>query len=271
VAVEPKCQSSDAAQRGSDLPSVVDFFCLTRRQIRLSTAVHNSARFPYISPAGTLWAVDQDGDTWKADKIVDGGYFEAEGATTLTDILSALEAEWEAHKRPGRWDDRILPLVISIENDPQPPPPNCSPPRRQTTGCQAQTMVRSLGDEASTMGIGMQIANDVLAPPIGLWSSRTGRGAYAARALAVRLVDADWAIHRFNIPKEEGADPAMSWYLSRRSQRYMAGALCPPPGAPAPDLDTGLQQLGRQLAVPDLPARIYSGEGCASLRAAAAQ
>jgi hypothetical protein len=85
VALDDTCHTSTVDQRQSppwdlgSMPSTADFFCLTRQPIPLSTAVHNSARFPYISPAGTIWAKDQNGDTWKADRIVDGGYFEVLG------------------------------------------------------------------------------------------------------------------------------------------------------------------------------------------------
>ena len=102
------------------------------------------------------------------------------------------------------------------------------------------------------MGFGMQIANDLLAPPIGLADSRSGRGAYAARALAVRLCyqglgrrpDArtdGWSAYRFNLRETQGPAPAMSWYLSRRSQRDMASDLCPATKAPNTNLDDGLR------------------------------
>jgi hypothetical protein len=278
VAVEPKCRSSDLLYTGADLPSAVDFFCLTRRQIRLSTAVHNSARFPYISPAGTLWAVDSEGHTWKADKIVDGGYVEAQGATTLNDLLEALDAGWQRAGHQGRWDDTVMPIVISIQNDPPEGEPECAHARAGDVVCLADTMTKTVGEEASTMGFGMQLANDLLAPPIGLADSRSGRGAYAARALAVRLYyrglgrrpDArtdGWSSYRFNLRETQGPAPAMSWYLSRRSQRDMAIDLCPADNAPNTNLDDGLRQLGQELTIPDLRERIRNGKGCKSLRA----
>ena len=44
--------------------------------VRLSTAAHNSARFPLISPPGSICNQDQA----IVDRIVDGGYFENYGA-----------------------------------------------------------------------------------------------------------------------------------------------------------------------------------------------
>ena len=280
IAVQPECRSSDFLSDGPDLPSTLDFFCLTPRRIRLSTAVHNSARFPYISPAGTLWADDGAGHTWKADRIVDGGYFEAEGASTLIDLLDALAADWESKKRPdqgekyqGKWDDGLLPIVISIQNDPRPPQRNCDPAKSDDLVCDAKKLSKTLGDEAETMSWKLQVANDLLAPPIGLASSRSGRGAYAARALAVKQyfagldrrpdkLEYGWTDYNLNLRETHGPAPAMSWYLSTRSQRDMTSDLCTPGG----ELDRGINQLGDELSTKDLMKRIRGGRGCQELR-----
>jgi hypothetical protein len=60
---------------------------LQTRSLTLAQAVHNSARFPYISPAGVVkLAADQS--VW--DRLGDGGYVEASGTLTLTQILQSL-------------------------------------------------------------------------------------------------------------------------------------------------------------------------------------
>ena len=53
--------------------------------IAVSTAAHNSARFPYIDAAGTLETSSEGID----DRIVDGGYFENFGAGSIYDLLRA--------------------------------------------------------------------------------------------------------------------------------------------------------------------------------------
>ena len=57
-----------------------------KEPIRLSTAVHMSARFTYISPAGTV-------EDEKARRIVDGGYYENSGGLTATDMIQAMGVE----------------------------------------------------------------------------------------------------------------------------------------------------------------------------------
>jgi hypothetical protein len=293
IALRPECKSSDTFPATPDLPSAVDFFCLTRQAIRLSTAVHNSARFPYISPAGTLWARDDAGRSWKADEIVDGGYFEAQGATTLLDILTALRQPCgqirHCADKSEEWTDEVAPILISIQNDPIDRQEGCAGARTDTPGCQGSEVRRcadapegdvwcdghkqslALGDEAGTMSWMMRLANDLLGPPIGLAASRTGRGAYAARALEVRFYNNGWPALRFNLRGAEDVDkdvaPAMSWYLSKRSLRDMATDLCEPPdqNRPRREIDNSLDQLGAALNRPDLANAVRTGIGCQAI------
>lgn len=74
---------------GSDADDVdpIDFHALLQGDISLARAAHNSARFPYVSPAGRLR--DQDG-TFRGH-IVDGGYFENTGADTAFDLITYLD------------------------------------------------------------------------------------------------------------------------------------------------------------------------------------
>jgi predicted acylesterase/phospholipase RssA len=97
----------------SQLPDAVDFHDVTGKDIPLSTATHMSARFPYVSPAGTLQKADSDGKTRIWGHVVDGGYFENSGAATAYDIFQNLL--WE---RPDAWE-KINPVILIISNDPK--------------------------------------------------------------------------------------------------------------------------------------------------------
>jgi hypothetical protein len=71
--------------------------------IRLSTAVSNSARFPIISPHGDIPSAGK-----VVDRIVDGGYFDYSG------IVSALELRAQI----VRMDEKLNPFVLFATNDP---------------------------------------------------------------------------------------------------------------------------------------------------------
>ena len=250
VAVDTNCRSFDDLAELPTLPSVVDFFCLTRSPVRLSTAVHNSARFPYISPAGTVWATDGTGKSWKADRIVDGGYFEALGATTVSDLLIKLRKE---HKL-----ENVEPIVLVIENDPAEVSPPCEFAEAEEVRCRARELAKKLGEEAGTMSFRVRNSDDVLAPVIGLAASRTGRGAYAGRALEAELaaIGVQDRLVRLNLLAEERAakvDPAMSWYLSKRSIADMKTDFCRPtdPNTSPRHIDVGLRKLAGFLGTND--------------------
>lgn len=79
----------------------VDIYRLAGGEMRLSTAVCGSARFPYISPAGTLTPDHH---------IVDGGYFDDSGAVTTADLL------YEINKILSSVNRDIKVTVVQINN-----------------------------------------------------------------------------------------------------------------------------------------------------------
>jgi hypothetical protein len=85
----------------------VDIFDTVKADMRLSSAVHNSARFTYVSPAGTIRTPQ---GVW--GHLVDGGYYDNSGGSTAVEILDAME-----EATPELWKS-ITPVVIMITNDP---------------------------------------------------------------------------------------------------------------------------------------------------------
>jgi hypothetical protein len=88
--------------------------------LTLSTAVHTSARFTYVSPAGTVRRQDEAAHVDGADKsewirLVDGGYFENSGAVTAAEILRGVQ-QYAARRPAGA--PRIRPIVLHVSNDP---------------------------------------------------------------------------------------------------------------------------------------------------------
>ncbi|GLQ50440.1 hypothetical protein ACFFJT_00090 [Dyella flava] len=82
-------------------------------RIPLSEVVLNSARFTYLSPAGTLQtAVAQNAPSPAGFQLVDGGYFENSGTTTLREIIHRLRSIAAQQGQP------LQIIVLHISNDP---------------------------------------------------------------------------------------------------------------------------------------------------------
>ena len=156
--------------------------------LRPSTAAHNSARFTYLSPAGTL----PDGT-----HLVDGGYFENFGAVTARELLKAAV---------DRWRGRIRPIAILISNDPEleardlplgkPELPRSRP--RETWGAEA------------------------LSPLRALLHTRDARGLLAASELRAFAEQNGGHYFQFRLCREPGRpDPALGWVLSAESEELM--------------------------------------------------
>ncbi|MBX3520764.1 MAG: hypothetical protein KF835_12200 [Xanthobacteraceae bacterium] len=85
------------------------------KDIAISTAALNSARFPLISPPGEIYNCAKDGEGCPKrkmqDRVVDGGYFENYGALTALELVTAIQA-----LRPG-----LAPFILTLTNDPEIP------------------------------------------------------------------------------------------------------------------------------------------------------
>lgn len=96
-------------------PDAVDLLdgSLQTRDMPLSTAAHLSARFTYVSPAGTVRTAR--GDIWR--HVVDGGYFENSGSATAVELMQSMRTVANA---VGRENSREVGLnLILIRNDPR--------------------------------------------------------------------------------------------------------------------------------------------------------
>ena len=157
-------------------------------EIRASTAAHTSARFTYVSPAGTL----ADGT-----HLVDGGYFENFGAVTAREALKA------AIDRLGKG---IRPIAILISNDPELDEQDL--PSREAITPRA--------------GKGEAAAAEALSPLRALLHTRNARGLLAASELRAVAEQSGGLYFQFRLCKEKGeADPALGWVLSHESEDRM--------------------------------------------------
>jgi hypothetical protein len=190
--------------------------------LRLSAAVHHSARFPFVSPAGFIEQRAGDGASpalkpW--GRVVDGGYFENAGAVTAREIVEQLAAA------QGGRRDNLHVLVLSnaprnpaerlcheILQDANAPPPLC---RADPTK----------GDAPENAPM-----PDLSAPVQTLLATREARGSLAKAELAQTIGDAA-RVHELYLAKWSRAydDPPLGWFLSGAGITGIDDALSPQP------------------------------------------
>jgi hypothetical protein len=195
---------------GSAIPmfqDAYDFYQLVRqpsgqesRDIRLSTAVTMSARFPIISPHGNIRDVGTDEI---ADRVVEGGYFENFGALTATELAQEL----------GRHG--LKPVIILINNEPTTPDLRCGSSWNTVPRPEApqKTWFASLGSPLQTAMATRQARGTLAAAVLCKETDDEGRFAFVT-------VDRD----SYNRNK----DLSMSWWLSKYVQRHLDDQLTLP-------------------------------------------
>jgi len=192
-----------AGRRREDFVDVEDahaFFA--PRSVSLSTAAHMSARFTYVSPAGTLV---KDGKTH--GRVVDGGYFENSGATATLAILQLIKELRDNGDK--RWD-RVDPYVIHISNDP----------------VEAKYANDSLRTAPGNPNIKpREFLNEALSPLWSLLHTRDARGYYARESVAWQ-VGHSYYLH-FGLCRRSVNVP-LGWVLSQSTRARMEAQLINP-------------------------------------------
>lgn len=172
------------------------------RSLSLSTAVHLSARFTYISPAGTLVRGDE-----VQGRVVDGGYFENSGATTTLEILKIIDLLAEADPK---WA-RVEPTVIHISNEPVDPSAG-----RETLQAGA----------ANSAIAPRWLLNEVRSPLLTLYNTRGARGVYARETVRWQV---GWSnFLQFGLCRQAANIP-LGWVLSTSTHHRMEKQLLEEP------------------------------------------
>jgi hypothetical protein len=166
----------------------------THESLPLSTAVHLSARFTYISPAGTL---KKDGRIY--GRAVDGGYFENSGETTVLEILQAIDNLADAG---GAWK-KVRTVVIHISNEPV-------DPRNKNTN-----LADAIHNKAIRPG---PILNEALSPVLTMLNTRNARAVYARETVQGHATQKNF-LH-FGLCKNTMGFP-LGWVLSDAVQDQM--------------------------------------------------
>jgi len=149
---------------------------------RLSTAVNFSSRFPGISPSGEIPALTDE----RAQRVVDGGYYDNSGARTAWDNLVPVYYNLlDDVGQSGKAAD-IIPWVITIRAGPQtkrdtPSRRMLPPPSASTTAGEPSPWSRlwqRFGPDPQHFMV------DIFAPPRAFfhaWESRSGDSAEALK------------------------------------------------------------------------------------------
>ena len=199
-----------------------DVLGLLGRDTPVSTAVHNSARFPYLSPAGNLKPPAPDLEPAamsfgeRPAQIADGGYFENSGVTTAFELVQWLQARGCSLIGNACGQRTILPILVVIDADAEPDVRGPQVPR-----CGSGPS----GDPRRTLDV--RAAPQLLAPLDTLYSVRSGHGAYAIEKARELLCnshsgsagDHDGKGHAFfDFYLHAGRDGGvpLNWVLSRR-------------------------------------------------------
>ena len=184
--------------------------------VQFSTAAHNSARFPFISPPGSI----RNRDHIIVDRIVDGGYFENYGA------LSAKELALGVHAiQPD-----LAPFVLVISNDPDDllDPANDSDTaakkRRQKQRDEQLKKARASINRSEPV-------TDIATPVTTVANARTAHGTLGVdelhSSLRETMPDCDvWMIHvrvwpQLDQTTNRSRAVSMSWWLSAPIQRHL--------------------------------------------------
>lgn len=189
-------------------PDAIDVYAggLKTDGLSLAQAVLNSARFTYVSPAGTL--IGRRGETvGVADRLVDGGYFDNSGAETLLDVIATLERNGALQARQA--------YVVLISNE-----------------ATATRLCRDVNAVPPDVSVGVIKAHapgssETLSPIEAMLSTRVARASLAMDRV-VRQVGCDHVIElgmfadRYPQEMRDSArEPALGWFLSRNSVRLI--------------------------------------------------
>jgi len=191
------------ADRGA-WPGAIDGSTVLSAALPLSEAALNSARFSYVSPAGTV------GEGSVRLQLVDGGYFENSGTTSLLDLIEAI--------RRGA-DRELVFRIVHISND------VAAVPFSVQTG--------EPGDIADacpdTRPAASTPSGELRAPVNALLATRAARGDYARRMLLRSLGERDRLWH-FRLC-DAGRQLPLGWTISREGldemRRQIAAWLTP--------------------------------------------
>jgi hypothetical protein len=188
----------------AEFPSARDALLLLDSDIPVSTAIDNTARFPFLSPSGELASTNPD-DRRYATQVIDGGYFENEGMETALDLAAAL-------KTLEIKGVAVEPIIVQATADADP-----DVDERRIVRC-----TRIFHDDPG-ISLGQARSGQFVAPLVGLNSARGGHS-----HVSLRRARAEYCgdTHRkmffhFYLYRDEAHDVPLNWTLSQYIADYI--------------------------------------------------
>lgn len=214
--------TSNLKVEAKEFSRVQDMLGTVKQSIGLSTAVHMSARFTYVSPPGTIRT--ENGDLY----VVDGGYFENSGALMTKEIVRVLKRVCDdlviEEKECKKYVD-FYAIVISNNtksmnadlapgSDEEPVINVESSSETETASADHNVSVKN--DPPNTA----PLLNEVLAPVRTLLNTRVSRGILSEDELFSEFSEGQMLRFQLRDPRIGNSIP-LGWVLSDCTQKEM--------------------------------------------------
>ncbi|MEO7456606.1 MAG: patatin-like phospholipase family protein [Gemmatimonadaceae bacterium] len=206
---------------GRELGDAGDVLAKLNADLPLASAIHNSARFTFVSPPGRL------GNTDTLGRVVDGGYFENSGLATIQEVYLAIRKDAELRQRPI--------IVVYLCNDPL----QCAHDRRAAV---PDTGAAALRPDSATR-VNASWGNEIFGPVHAVLNARDARGSLARAQLehalypnhVLQLNVCDHQVFRSKArqsllidsaavrerAQERAVSPPLGWLLSELARAWM--------------------------------------------------
>jgi hypothetical protein len=188
----------------------LDALTLLGRDVPVSTAVHNTARFALLSPAGELSPTRQDGkDSAPPAQLIDGGYFENEGLLTAWELAQYLKEHGSRILGTGH---EVDPILVQATAD-----ADKDISEERIIRCSSSDAITPTAHDGPAHSLGKSRPLQAAVPLLGLYAVRGGHSDWILREVrrqyCVGTADARRFFHFYLYRLE--ADVPLNWVLSR--------------------------------------------------------
>jgi hypothetical protein len=177
-----------------------NFHTLMGGDVSISTAINNTARFPYLEPFGEMLPL---GGAKQVGSLVDGGYFENEGLQTALELAEWLKDQSTALGRP------VHPIIVQATGDGE-----ADVGRTDVMTCANVSDGPFIPDDQHS-------AWQILAPLIGLYHVRGGHSAVLLRQAHDQFCGERPRFVHFYLPADDGRPIPLNWVLSNATARFI--------------------------------------------------